>query len=155
MIYEIIELIAEKIRLIKKHRCVEIPENATPAQRIGITGENFATAFYIKKGFEILERNYHQYGAEIDIVAKNNKYYVFCEVKTTVRSPDVPNKFGRPASHVDRKQQKNIIRAASYFTHRYRNSGLRFRFDVIEVYLNEDLTLHTLHPIYNAFTANR
>ena len=56
------------------------------AKEIGIIGENIATEFLLKKGFQIIERNFLKPFGEIDIIAKDNNYLVFIEVKTRKNS---------------------------------------------------------------------
>ena len=43
----------------------------TDVHRIGCTGENIAANMLVKKGFEIVCRNYHTRYGEIDIIARN------------------------------------------------------------------------------------
>ena len=55
---------------------------------IGTIGEERACEFLIKKGYEIIKRNYWKPWGELDIVAKDpNGTLVFVEVKTLVRLP--------------------------------------------------------------------
>ena len=49
---------------------------------LGIKGEEAATAFLKDKGYRILERNWRMHRHEIDIVAEDDEYIVFVEVKT-------------------------------------------------------------------------
>jgi len=58
----------------------------TKRQEIGQKGEDIASDFLKKKGFEIVERNYWQKWGEIDIVAKKGGAWRFVEVKTVTRS---------------------------------------------------------------------
>ena len=51
-------------------------------QHTGKTGEEIARDFLNEQGNSIVERNYHSRIGEIDIVAENREYLVFCEVKT-------------------------------------------------------------------------
>ena len=140
----------------RNHRMMSkpIPKDLPANLKIGLAGENAATSLYIKQGFEILERNYRQGKAEIDIIAKNRKYFVFCEVKSHVGSPDEPSPFGRPAAAVDTEKKQHMAAVASYFAKRYGKSERRFRFDVVEVYLSADLKPIFINQIKNAFTKN-
>ncbi len=132
-----------------------IPEELPMNLKIGLMGENAATALYVKQGFDILERNYRQGKAEIDIIAKNRKYIVFCEVKSHIGSPEEPSPYGRPASKVDAEKKRHMAQAAAYFEKRYRKSARLFRFDVVEVYLSEDLKPIYINQIKSAFIKNR
>ena len=48
----------------------------------GRKGEAFVEKLLKRKGFRILEKNYHSRFGEIDIIAENRQYIVFVEVKT-------------------------------------------------------------------------
>ena len=52
----------------------------------GAFGEEWVARYLQKKGWEILERNYHSRYGEIDMIAVDGPYIVFVEVKT--RSAD-------------------------------------------------------------------
>ena len=49
---------------------------------IGNIGEDYVCSYLIKQGYEIVERNYRIRGGEIDIIAVNNDYIAFVEVKS-------------------------------------------------------------------------
>lgn len=53
---------------------------------IGKIGEDFVCAYLEKAGYRISARNYRIKGGEIDIIAENDDYMLFVEVKT--RKPD-------------------------------------------------------------------
>lgn len=48
----------------------------------GNWGENVAVEFLVKKGYDILERNWRLGKMEIDIIAKDQQRVIFVEVKT-------------------------------------------------------------------------
>ena len=51
-------------------------------QRLGALGERLAAEHLMRRGFEILERNYRTRWGELDIVAFDGSTLAFCEVKT-------------------------------------------------------------------------
>ena len=51
-------------------------------KNIGDWGEGIAAGFLQRRGFEIVERNFHTTQGEIDIVARKGGDYYFVEVKT-------------------------------------------------------------------------
>lgn len=55
---------------------------------LGMRGEAIAGAFLARKGYEILDRNYHSTKGEIDIIIKHpdQSEYVLVEVKTRTSS---------------------------------------------------------------------
>ncbi len=95
----------------------------------GSIGENIAAEYLVRNGFAILDRNYHsgRYG-EIDIIAAENEYICFIEVKTRTSSL-----FGTPIEAVGyEKRQKIKALAWTYIKHK--NLGVRnMRFDIVEV----------------------
>ncbi len=118
----------------------------TAAQIIGDMGENAAEKYLKNKGYTIVGRNYRCRSGEIDIIAKDNKYIVFAEVKT--RSI---NSIDRPVAWVDRKKQKKIIMAAYMYLEK-NNIELQPRFDVIEVvYDNITRMIISVEHIEDAF----
>ncbi len=103
----------------------------------GKMGEDSAYSFLCGKGFTVIGRNIRLNHTETDIIAKNDKNIIFCEVKTRSEYPDSPSPFGRPARAVDKNKQKKLIFSAEEYIRRNRDSveGLLPRIDVIEVYI--------------------
>lgn len=56
-------------------------------REIGIWGEDLACSFLERKGFKIVERNYHSTVGEIDIIAHKGGDFYFLEVKTRAEGP--------------------------------------------------------------------
>lgn len=97
-------------------------------RQIGTEKEKLAGAYLEKNGYEIIEYNYRCKQGEIDIIAKDGEYLVFCEVK--YRSGD---KSGTPFEAVDYKKQKIISRCALFYIAKKQLEYLPCRFDVISV----------------------
>jgi putative endonuclease len=58
---------------------------ATDRRRdLGALGERLASEHLEARGFEILERNFRTDRGELDVVARDAQFLVFCEVKTRV-----------------------------------------------------------------------
>ena len=53
-----------------------------PRKALGQLGEQLAAEHLIRRGFEIVERNYRTRWGELDIVAFDGRVLTFCEVKT-------------------------------------------------------------------------
>lgn len=100
---------------------------------VGKEGEDEATKYLQKHGYEIIERNFECRQGEIDIIAKDNKEYIFIEVKT--RQND---HFGMPCEAVTQIKKKHIWRATKYYLYLHKLEEKFIRFDVIEVYKNKD-----------------
>lgn len=95
----------------------------------GSLGEDKAVVFLKNNNFEILERNFRfSRLGEIDIIAKENEYICFIEVKT--RSSIF---FGTPAESVNMKKQNQIRKIAQVYIGKYKLHDSFIRFDVIEV----------------------
>lgn len=117
-------------------------------KEIGNRGEALAAAFLEKQGYEILCRNYHCRGGELDIVARRGGFLVFAEVKTRTAGS-----FGVPAEAVDLRKQKRLLLAATDYIWK-RPADLQPRFDVIEVVTRGvgDFSGCEIRQIENAFT---
>lgn len=95
---------------------------------IGNTREEEALRFLLKKGYTILERNFHGRWGEIDIIAQDGAYIVFVEVKYR-RSND----HGFPYEAVMRRKQQRIIKTAIEYIKQRSLAGTDMRFDVISI----------------------
>ena len=94
----------------------------------GVAGEDLAVRYLSKHKYTILERNFRCKFGEIDIIALNEDFIVFIEVKS--RSDD---KFGLPREAVSPYKQQRILRAAQYWLYTNKISGKPVRFDVVEI----------------------
>lgn len=113
-------------------------------KNIGNAGENAAAAYLEKKGYEIIERNFHTKAGEIDIIAISpENTCVFVEVKTRKNIL-----YGRASEAVNRKKQIKIIKTA--MSYHYSGSA---RFDVIEIYYSDKnvFSIKEINHIENAF----
>lgn len=124
--------------------------------KVGKAGENAAARFYAKHGFTILYRNIKIGRSEIDIIAEDKEFIVFCEVKSRIhKESEIRSDHTRPALAVDKEKRENLIAGARHFAKKYQKKGKSFRFDVVEVYLHEDLSVLKLIPMRSAFTTDR
>lgn len=121
----------------------------TEKRKIGNIGERAAAKFLKKEGYRIIKKNYVALGNEIDIIARRGDITAFVEVKA--RSVKSIGAFEpRPASAVTADKQAKIIKAASYFK-AYEKGTEKMRFDVIEVYLDDNKVVDVKH-LTAAFT---
>ncbi len=131
---------------------MRILELNTERREIGNIGEGAAARHLKKCGFKIIKRNYVAIDAEIDIIAENKEYILFVEVKTrTVGHENM--KEARPSSSVNPAKQRKIISVAKYFLATYPKER-KIRFDIIEVYLNEEKKVEKLLHLESAFNYN-
>lgn len=111
----------------------------------GVRGEKLARRHLRQRGYKILYRNFRgRSGGEIDIVCRDDDTLVFVEVKTRT-SED----FGRPIETIRPEQRKRISRGALAWLRLLDNPDILFRFDVVEVVLDEDKP--RIELIKNAF----
>lgn len=100
---------------------------------LGDLGERVAVAYLTGEGRKVLYRNFRAPGGgEVDIVARDGEVLSFVEVKTR-RS----EKYGRPLNAVDREKEKLIERGADAWLGLLGTRGIPWRFDVVEVILQE------------------
>lgn len=95
---------------------------------VGRFGEDTAVRHLEASGLEILDRNWRCRDGEIDIVARDCDFLVFCEVKTRSGSG-----FGVPAEAVDHAKVKRIRRLAARWLVDRRPPHAELRFDVVSV----------------------
>lgn len=100
---------------------------------IGERGEELAAEFLNKSGYTVITRNCRISHDEIDIIAEDEKYIVFAEVKTRADTPS-NRRYGRPACAVDYRKKEKLLRAAAQYIRREKPEKSP-RIDVIEVYL--------------------
>lgn len=95
---------------------------------LGSWGEQFAAEYLERKGFDIAVRNYSCRFGEIDLIAQNESFVVFAEVKLR-KDGD----FAKAREFVTRRKQEKIIATASKWLSE-NTCDLQPRFDVIEIY---------------------
>jgi putative endonuclease len=78
-----------------------------PRQRLGARGEELAARHLEARRFEVVARNFRTRYGELDVVARDTHYLVFCEVKTRiVRASDAAAALGPFAAIGPRKQRQ-------------------------------------------------
>jgi len=110
---------------------------------LGTLGEDEAVAFLIKKGYQILERNFRYQKAEVDILARKDDMLAVVEVKTR-SSTD----FGNPQDFVKPKQIQRLVTAVDYYVNA-NALDVEVRFDIIAI-VNKKTGLELEH-LENAF----
>jgi len=92
---------------------------------LGKLGEDAAVRYLQQKEYKIVERNWVYERFEVDIIAQDDEYIVFVEVKT--RSS---NQWGNPEEAVSKSKIKRIVEAADFYL-KENDIDLPARFDVI------------------------
>ena len=108
---------------------------------LGQFGEEQAARYLRRRFYSIVERNYRCRFGEIDLIAADQRYLLFVEVK--LRRSDV---FARAAEFVDWRKQ-NCLRTTADLWLSLHETDLQPRFDVIEVYAPEGVD--TKKPLIN------
>lgn len=107
--------------------------HARDRQWIGEYGERIAVDFLRAKGHRILKRNFKgPRRGEVDIIARHDRLLLFVEVKTRRSDTKI-----RPLDAVDKSKQQLIERGANAWLKLLKTRNLPWRFDVIEILLEE------------------
>ena len=115
-------------------------------KEVGQKGENAAAEYLISERFEIVARNYHSRFGEVDIIAQNEKYLLFVEVKTCTMGAK-----RLPREAVDTLKQKKLVKTAMIYLSEH-EVALQPRFDVIEVWIEKESgAILTVNHIEHAF----
>ena len=110
---------------------------------LGILGEQIATNYLKSQNYEILNRNFSCKQGEIDIIAKDNKEYVFVEVKTRTNSD-----YGEPVDSVNKIKQKHLKRTIEYYIYINKLEEEAIRMDIIEIYIADKNYVHHIKNVF-------
>ncbi len=119
----------------------------TDVKKRGNAGEDLTAQYLREKGFIITKRNFHSRYGEIDIIAENEQYILFVEVKTRQAGS-----FVSAAESVDvHKRRKLVATAEEYLMRSF--CTLQPRFDVAEITLfgKTERKEYKINYIENAF----
>lgn len=100
---------------------------------IGKRGEKFTAEYLRKNGYIIIRTNYSNRYGEVDIIAENEDYIVFVEVKTRKSDALVSG-----ADSVDIKKVNRIFNLANDFLNKFYTDKPP-RFDFAEVIYNNEI----------------
>lgn len=113
---------------------------------LGQRGERAARRFLRRQGLKFLLANFRSKHGEIDLIFRDKDCLVFVEVKTRSRED-----WTRPAMAVDVQKERRLSRVAFDYLRRLKHPAIRFRFDIVEVLVDEE-GVRELRHIENAFT---
>jgi putative endonuclease len=104
--------------------------------------EDLAERYLSARGFELIERNFHCKGGEIDLIMKDGEYLVFIEVRYRENKD-----FGGALASITPSKQRKIHRAAEYYLlNHFKNSPPPCRIDAIGIEAE-----NTIEWVKNAF----
>lgn len=110
---------------------------------LGARGEALAEAWYVERGYTLLDRNWRTRQGELDLVLERARTVVFCEVKT--RTSDA---FGVGVEAVTREKQQRIRRLAGQWLEQHDQGARALRFDVVSI-----MAPHGADPQIDVFEA--
>lgn len=107
----------------------------------GKYGEEIAKNFLIKKGYKILETNFHYSKmAEIDIIAQKDKAIHFVEVKTRTQAF-----FGSPLEAITAQKLSSIYKCARYYLNLKNKPFYKIQIDAIGIILKDKEPIEIRH----------
>ena len=103
----------------------------------GADNEQLAADYLTEHGYRLLAKNFRTHFGEIDLIAIDQDFLVFIEVKYRKNS-----KTQHPAASVDLKKQRRICQSAMVYMQRSRYSAdTPVRFDVLAI-LGDTVSLY-------------
>ncbi len=96
---------------------------------VGTRGEQLAAKWMKKRGFKILERNYHKGHDEADLIALDPDGHTIIIVEVKTRSTD----HHAPELSITPTKQYRLVRLAAKLQHEQRFQGCGFRFDAVAI----------------------
>jgi putative endonuclease len=126
-----------------------------PRRTLGARGEDLAARHLEARGLEVVERNYRTRYGELDIVARDPRFLVFCEVKTRIARDGTPagDVLG-PFAAIGARKQRQVRAMAREWLAGGRLEGRRppeMRFDAIGISFDAAGQLLALEHLEAAF----
>jgi putative endonuclease len=131
-------------------------DTGDPRRMLGAAGERLAARHLEARGFEIVDRNFRTRFGELDLVASDERFLIFCEVKTRIARAE-PGPLGPLAAIGVRKRRQVRAMAREWLEARTpdarRDSGFppEIRFDAIGLTLDPGGRLLALEHLEAAF----
>jgi putative endonuclease len=111
-------------------------KNSNQKVSTGKKGELVAERYLIKKGYEVLDKNYRKKVGEIDIICKKDDILHFVEVKTVKVPYPVELNLGiRPEDKLTKLKVGKIRTVGGMYIKERGLVGLEYKIDAIAVYL--------------------
>lgn len=99
----------------------------------GNLGEKLAQDYLKKRGYRIIETNYHCTYGEIDIISKHKGTLVFTEVRSRTGSG-----FGTPEESITDTKKAHMRSSAYHYIQTHEKLPESWRIDVIAIELDRD-----------------
>jgi putative endonuclease len=123
--------------------------SSDPRRHLGQLGEQLAAEHLVRRGFEIVERNYRTRWGELDIIAFDGRILAFCEVKSRRSNGDRRRAF--EALHPAKRSQVRKMAGAWLIERSDRPHADELRFDAIGVTFRLDGRLLSIDHLEGAF----
>jgi putative endonuclease len=120
-----------------------------PRRHLGQLGEQLAAEHLVRRGFEIVERNYRTRWGELDIIAFDGRILAFCEVKTRRLNGDRRRAF--EALHAAKRSQVRKMAGSWLIERSDRPHADELRFDAIGVTFTPAGRLVAIEHLEGAF----
>lgn len=114
-------------------------------KEIGKNGEQLAAKHLESKGFTLVCCNYHSRYGEVDVIAQNQEFILFVEVKTRKSGS-----LFMPSEAVTLSKKQKLVKTAKMYLQE-NPCELQPRFDIIEVVYDAVSGSAQVHQIENAF----
>lgn len=142
-------------------RVAEDSREGDPRRQLGAKGEQLAAQHLEARGCEVIGRNFRTRFGELDLVARDARFLVFCEVKTRIVH-GAPRPRGAPASanplgpfaSIGARKQRQVRAMAREWLAQGLLDGPRppeIRFDAIGISLDARGRLLALEHLESAF----
>ena len=113
-------------------------------RKVGSKYEDTVLLYLKNSGFKFVKKNYFTPYGEADLIMKDKSEFVFIEVKARKSL-----KYGYPAEAVTKTKQLKYLRIAQYFFASENIYDYAVRFDVAQIYIQNDKPF--INYIRNAF----
>ncbi len=117
----------------------------TDRSRLGSRGERLAQEHLGNAGYQIVETNYRCQWGEVDIIARDDDFLVFVEVRTRRGTS-----FGTPEESITKEKAQRLIATAETYLDEHQASAAQWRIDFISVEMDHQGRLKPLRHIKNA-----
>jgi putative endonuclease len=104
---------------------------------VGKLGEDIATRFLMKHGYQVIGRNYRKKCGEIDIIATKAGQYHFVEVKSLLLQGNVTHETYAPQENMHFQKRRRLARVIEVYVHEHGLENFRVTCHLITVLVNQ------------------
>lgn len=104
------------------------PGHVARRRALGVSGEDLAAAWYVARGYEVVARNWRCRDGELDLIVRDGRTFVFCEVKARTSLA-----FGSPLEAVTHAKRQKVRHLAARWLQDAPTRPTGIRFDVVGI----------------------